>query len=115
TMSDRLHPRDGTLWLTRERRHPGCRNPSPGNDWTSPVVALGKHNPGRMPRADRKDIVMADRALRGSRLGAVSYETDRNHDLAPRRTVRFACPKGHEFDVPFSDDAELPANWECRL
>ena len=30
---------------------------------------------------------MADRVLRGSRLGAVSYETDRNHDLAPR-TIR---------------------------
>ena len=25
---------------------------------------------------------MADRVLRGSRLGAVSYETDRNHDLS---------------------------------
>jgi RNA polymerase-binding protein len=58
---------------------------------------------------------MADRVLRGSRLGAVSYETDRNHDLAPRRTVRYACPKGHEFDVPFSDDAEVPSVWECRL
>ncbi|EID56250.1 RNA polymerase-binding protein RbpA [Saccharomonospora xinjiangensis] len=58
---------------------------------------------------------MADRVLRGSRLGAVSYETDRNHDLAPRRTVRFKCPKGHEFEVPFSDDAEIPAVWECRL
>lgn len=58
---------------------------------------------------------MADRVLRGSRLGAVSYETDRNHDLAPRRTVRFSCPKGHEFDVPFSDDAEVPTVWECRL
>jgi hypothetical protein len=58
---------------------------------------------------------MADRVLRGSRLGAVSYETDRNHDLAPRRTVRYACPKGHEFDVPFADDAEVPAVWECRL
>jgi hypothetical protein len=58
---------------------------------------------------------MADRVLRGSRLGAVSYETDRNHDLAPRRTVRYACPKNHEFEVPFSDDAEIPAVWECRL
>jgi uncharacterized Zn finger protein (UPF0148 family) len=58
---------------------------------------------------------MADRVLRGSRLGAVSYETDRNHDLAPRRTVRYACPKDHEFEVPFSDDAEVPATWECRL
>jgi len=45
----------------------------------------------------------------------VSYETDRNHDLAPRRTVRYACPKDHEFEVPFSDDAEVPATWECRL
>lgn len=58
---------------------------------------------------------MADRVLRGSRLGAVSYETDRNHDLAPRRTVRYACPKDHEFEVPFSDDAEVPITWECRL
>lgn len=45
----------------------------------------------------------------------MSYETDRNHDLAPRRTVRYACPKDHEFEVPFSDDAEVPATWECRL
>ncbi|WP_019819788.1 RNA polymerase-binding protein RbpA [Saccharomonospora saliphila] len=58
---------------------------------------------------------MADRVLRGSRLGAVSYETDRNHDLAPRRTVRYSCPKNHEFEVPFSDDAEIPSVWECRL
>ncbi|GAA1227506.1 RNA polymerase-binding protein RbpA [Prauserella halophila] len=58
---------------------------------------------------------MADRVLRGSRMGAVSYETDRNHDLAPRRSVRYACPKGHEFEVPFSDDAEIPPTWECRL
>ena|SRR5215217_5594575 len=58
---------------------------------------------------------MADRVLRGSRLGAVSYETDRNHDLAPRRMVRYACPKDHEFEVPFSHDAEIPPVWECRL
>jgi hypothetical protein len=58
---------------------------------------------------------MADRVLRGSRLGAVSYETDRNHDLAPRRTTNYACPKGHDFEVPFSDDAEIPPTWECRL
>src|SRR5919197_5565313 len=58
---------------------------------------------------------MADRVLRGSRLGAVSYENYRNHDLAPRRTVRYACPKGHDFEVPFSDDAEVPPVWECRL
>ena len=58
---------------------------------------------------------MADRVLRGSRLGAVSYETDRNHDLAPRQSMRYACPRGHEFEVPFANDAEPPATWECRL
>jgi hypothetical protein len=67
------------------------------------------------PQAEVKGTVMADRVLRGSRLGAVSYETDRNHDLAPRRTVRYACAKDHEFEVPFSDDAEVPPTWECRL
>jgi hypothetical protein len=58
---------------------------------------------------------MADRVLRGSRLGAVSYETDRNHDLAPRQSMRYGCPRGHEFEVPFAGDAEAPATWECRL
>ncbi|MFY9807618.1 MAG: RNA polymerase-binding protein RbpA [Pseudonocardiaceae bacterium] len=58
---------------------------------------------------------MADRVLRGSRLGTVSYETDRDHDLAPRRSVVYACPKEHHFSVSFADDAESPMIWECRL
>ena len=67
-------------------------------------------------RVRRKDTApMADRVLRGSRLGATSYETDRDHDLAPRRSVRYDCPKGHDFEVPFADDAEPPTVWECRL
>jgi len=33
---------------------------------------------------------MADRVLRGSRLGAVRYETDRNHDLAAGQVARTA-------------------------
>lgn len=58
---------------------------------------------------------MADRVLRGSRLGAISYETDRDHDLAPRKSMRYACPRGHEFEIPFAADADVPATWECRL
>jgi rubredoxin len=58
---------------------------------------------------------MAERALRGTRLGATSYENDRNTDLAPRQEVAFECPKGHRFTVPFSAEAELPVNWECRV
>lgn len=57
---------------------------------------------------------MADRVLRGSRLGSVSYETDRDHDLAPRHTARYRCENGEEFEVPFADDAEFPATWVGR-
>ena len=57
---------------------------------------------------------MADRVLRGSRLGAVSYETDRNHDLAPRQVARYRTENGEEFEVPFADDAEIPGTWLCR-
>lgn len=57
---------------------------------------------------------MADRVLRGSRLGAVSYETDRNHDLAPRQMIVYRCNNGEEFEVPFSDDAEIPNTWICK-
>jgi hypothetical protein len=58
---------------------------------------------------------MAERALRGTRLGATSYEIVRNTDLAPRQEVAFDCPRGHRFTVPFSAEAELPLNWECRI
>ena len=58
---------------------------------------------------------MAERALRGTRLGATSYENDRNTDLAPRQEVAFECPKGHRFSVPFAAEAEVPSKWECRV
>ena len=58
---------------------------------------------------------MAERALRGTRLGATSYENDRNTDLAPRQDVAFNCPNGHHFSVPFAAEAELPPTWECRI
>lgn len=58
---------------------------------------------------------MADRVLRGSRLGSTSYEADRNHDLAPRRAAVYRCPRDHEFSVPMADDAEIPAVWDCRM
>lgn len=57
---------------------------------------------------------MADRVLRGSRMGAVSYETDRDHDLAPRRMVRYKTESGAIFEVPFADDADIPEEWLCK-
>lgn len=58
---------------------------------------------------------MSERALRGTRLGATSYETDSGIDLAPRQDVEYACPSGHRFQMPFSVEAEVPMVWECRV
>ncbi|OOK64415.1 hypothetical protein BZL29_8307 [Mycobacterium kansasii] len=44
----------------------------------------------------------------------MSYETDRNHDLAPRQIARYRTENGEEFEVPFADDAEIPGTWLCR-
>jgi hypothetical protein len=57
---------------------------------------------------------MPDRAMRGSRLGSVSYETERNHDLAPRQIARYRTGNGEEFEFPFAHDAEIPGTWLCR-
>src|SRR5699024_4876358 len=55
--------------------------------------------------------LMADRVLRGSRMGAGSYETERDHDLAPRQMVKYQTDDGEIFEVPFADDAEMPQDW----
>ena len=57
---------------------------------------------------------MAERALRGTRLGARSYENDSAVDFAPRQMIAFDCPQGHRFEMPFSVEADLPQTWECR-
>src|SRR5699024_12226620 len=59
-------------------------------------------------------VRMADRVLRGSRLGAVSYETDRDTDLAPRRLAKYQTASGDVYEVPFADDAEIPGTWMCK-
>jgi hypothetical protein len=58
---------------------------------------------------------MADRTLRGSRMGAVSYETEYGAEPAPRNIAAYRCDQGHAFSVPFSGEAEIPVVWECRL
>jgi hypothetical protein len=58
---------------------------------------------------------MADRVLRGTRLGAISYETEYGTEPAPRNVAAYRCGRGHEFSVPFSEEAEIPTTWECRL
>jgi hypothetical protein len=58
---------------------------------------------------------MGERSLRGSRLGSVSYETERNTAPIDRQYAEYRCPSGHVFTVPFADDAELPDTWECKF
>jgi hypothetical protein len=56
---------------------------------------------------------MADRVLRGSRLGSVSYENERSQAPAPRIRVGFDCLRGHHFEIPFAEEADLPGRWDC--
>ncbi|MFL6240463.1 MAG: RNA polymerase-binding protein RbpA [Actinomycetes bacterium] len=58
---------------------------------------------------------MGERVMRGSRLGAVSYENERNIDLAPRHDATYVCPEGHRFEMPFAAEAETPLVWECKV
>lgn len=55
---------------------------------------------------------MADRTLRGARIGSTSLQGDKNVELAPRRTVQYLTERGHVFSVLFDADAEPPAEWK---
>lgn len=84
--------------------------PAGGNHSTSPIVSIGGL---QLPR--REEPTMGERMLRGSRLGAVSYESDRNTELAPRQNRDYVCARNHRFTVPFAVDAEIPMTWECKF
>ncbi len=58
---------------------------------------------------------MSERSsLRGSRLGGLSYEDERNVELAARQQVDFDCPAGHRSTVTFAEEADVPSLWECQ-
>ena len=57
---------------------------------------------------------MADRALRGMRLGTQSMETAAHAELAERVEVHYDCPNGHVLTFPFSVEADIPLSWECH-
>lgn len=56
---------------------------------------------------------MSDRVLRGARLGGQSFEDERGIEFAPRQQVAYSCVNGHEFEIPMSQEAEIPLMWEC--
>ena len=58
---------------------------------------------------------MGERSLRGSRLGSVSYETERNTAPIERQYAEYRCAQGHLVTVPFAAEAEIPSTWECRV
>jgi hypothetical protein len=57
---------------------------------------------------------MADRSLRGMRIGANSLESEEGVEFAPRLEARYDCANGHTVILPFSTEAEIPVIWECK-
>ncbi|QCW50740.1 RNA polymerase-binding protein RbpA [Nocardioides dongxiaopingii] len=56
---------------------------------------------------------MAERTLRGARLGGQSFEDERGIEFAARQQVGYRCTHGHEFEITMSVEADVPAVWEC--
>ena len=56
---------------------------------------------------------MAERTLRGARLGGQSFEDERGIEFAARQQVGYRCPQGHDFEITMSVEADIPAVWEC--
>lgn len=58
---------------------------------------------------------MADRSLRGMRIGAQSLQSEDGVVFADRAEHRYLCGTcSRETVMVFSADAELPDTWECR-
>ncbi len=56
---------------------------------------------------------MAERTLRGARLGGQSFEDERGIEFAARQRVAYVCAQGHNFEIPMAAEADVPALWEC--
>ena len=54
---------------------------------------------------------MADRSLRGMRLGSQSLQSEEGVEFASRRKSVYRTEDGKTFDVVFSSDAEIPEVW----
>lgn len=58
---------------------------------------------------------MKSATMRGTGLGAISYENDHSVEAPETEVVRYSCPQGHQSFIPFSIEAEvLPFTWLCR-
>jgi hypothetical protein len=55
---------------------------------------------------------MADRSLRGMRLGAQSLQSEEGVEFSPRRTAAYRTEDGATFEVVFAAEAEVPETWQ---
>lgn len=55
---------------------------------------------------------MADRSLRGMRLGAQSLQSEEGVEFSPRKRVQYRVEDGSTFEVIFAAEAEVPEVWE---
>ncbi len=55
---------------------------------------------------------MADRSLRGMRLGAQSLQSEEGVVFSPRKKSQYRTDDGSVFEVTFSAEAEIPEVWE---
>jgi len=54
---------------------------------------------------------MAERTLRGARIGSTSLQSEEGIEFAPRRRVEYITDKGARFAVMFDAEAEPPPEW----
>lgn len=54
---------------------------------------------------------MADRSLRGMRLGSQSLQSEEGVEFAARRKSIYRTEEGTTFEVVFASDAEIPEVW----
>jgi DNA-directed RNA polymerase subunit RPC12/RpoP len=58
---------------------------------------------------------MADRSLRGMRLGSQSLQSEEGVTFSPRAQYTYLCSEcGRTTEVVFSAEAEAPESWECK-
>ena len=55
---------------------------------------------------------MADRSLRGMRLGSQSLQSEEGVEFSPRKKAVYRTTEGNTFEVTFAADADVPETWE---
>ena len=55
---------------------------------------------------------MADRSLRGMRLGSQSLQSEEGVEFSPRKKSVYRTEDGTTFEVTFAAEAEVPETWE---